>query len=224
MTRGMKRSKSAATTNDMRQPIQSRAQVTIDRICAAAVGILTQGGWDTFNTNVVAARAGVSGPTVYRYFPNKYVLAAELRRRVDEAEAQAALPAIERIGRSGSLPAAVGDWVRATADARVKQPVALLLRSMSTAVPDLSRTDADPDRVLSELTAALQRLQPALTADRAAERARAIRTSVDSLIDDAIRDGRPDERQIGLIVDMATTMMSSASAAPTASLSGRAEQ
>lgn len=214
MARRMGRGGPAVTTDNMRQPIQSRAQVTIDKICAASVDILTEAGWDAFNTNVVAARAGVSGPTVYRYFPNKYVLAAELRRRVDEAEAQAALPAIERIGRNVSLSDTIGDWVRATADVRSKQPVALLLRSISTAVPDLNRTEADPDSVLAELTAALQRLQPALTADEAAERARAIRTSVDSLIDDSVRDGSPSPQVIGLIVDMATTMMMSASAAP----------
>ncbi|MDQ1246230.1 MAG: hypothetical protein QG597_598 [Actinomycetota bacterium] len=210
MARRMGRGGHAVTPDDMRQPIQSRAQVTIDRICSASVDILTEAGWDAFNTNVVAARAGVSGPTVYRYFPNKYVLAAELRRRVDEAEAQAALPAIERIGRNVSLSDTIGDWVRATAEARSKQPVALLLRSMSTAVPDLSRTDAGSDSVLAELTAALQRLQPALTVDGAAERARAIRTSVDSLIDDSLRDGSPSRQRISLIVDMATTMMASA--------------
>ena len=165
----------------------------------------------------------MSGPTVYRYFPNKYVLAAELRRRLDEAEEQAAVPAVERIETTSSLTAAVDRWVRATADARGAQPAALLLRSMSATVPDLSLSEADPDGVLRALMAALQRLQPALTANAAAERARAIRTSVDSLIDDAMRDGRPSAQQLALIVELATTMINAAAAAPAESLSGRAD-
>lgn len=212
-----------ATPDDMRQPVQPRAQATIDRICAAAAAILDEGGWDAFNTNVVAARAGVSGPTVYRYFPNKYVLAAELRRRLDEAESQAASPAIARIGDRGSPRAAVEAWVSSTADTRAGRPAAILLRSVSATVPDLSQADTGPDDTLAALTTALQRRQPALTHDSAADRSRVIRTSVDSMIDDAIRDGRPDGRQIGLIVDMAVTMVESASVAPSSALTGPPE-
>ncbi len=212
-----------SSTDNMRQPIQPRAQTTIDRICAASADILTESGWDAFNTNAVAARAGVSGPTVYRYFPNKYVLAAELRRRVDESEAQATLTAIDRIGRTDSLSVAVGDWVRSTVEARVQQPVTLLLRSMSAAIPDLSRSDVNRDPILAALTAALQRLQSALTADAAGEQARAIRTSIDSLVDDSLRDGPPNAQQIRLIVDVALTMIASVSAARPASLTGSRE-
>jgi AcrR family transcriptional regulator len=224
MVRRTRQGTQAVTTDDMRQPIQSRAQVTIDRVCEAALGILSEGGWDAFNTNVVAARAGVSGPTVYRYFPNKYVLAAELRRRLDGAESSAVLPAISRIGDAGAVEAPVQEWVEATARVRSAKPAALLLRSMSAAVPDLSRSQAEPDDVLAALTAALQRQQVGLTPDEAAERARAIRTSVDSLVDDAIRDGRPSAQQISLIVDLATTMIESASGVRAESLSGRTDR
>lgn len=213
------RSQSAVTpasSADMRQPIQPRAQATIDRICDAAVAVLSEGGWDAFNTNVVAVRAEVSGPTVYRYFPNKYVLAAELRRRLDAAEHAAALPAIARIGDAGDVAGPVAEWVEATVGVRGGHPAARMLRSVSAAVPDLSRSGADPDEIDVALTLALRRRHGALAPGEAAERAQAIRTSVDSLID-ALPEGSPDAGRIDLIVDLGTAMIES-SAAPTRSL------
>lgn len=203
-----------ATTEDMRQPIQERAQATIDRICAAATAILTEQGWDAFNTNAVAARAGVSGPTVYRYFPNKYVLAAELRRRVDESEARAAVDAIERIPTSTRLSVAVRTWIDATATARAGQPAAILLRSIPRSIPDLQDDGHKPDAVLTALTNALHQMRPTLAQHACQVRGRAILTSVDALIDDALREGAIDKDQLQTIVDVATALITSATSSP----------
>ena len=211
----------AATSAEMRQPIQARAQATIDRVCAVALSLLTEEGWDAFNTNAIAARAGVSGPTVYRYYPNKYVLAAELRRRAEDAETEAALPTIERLGGSLPLPEAIEAWVHTTAAARARQPSALLLRSMATSVPDLAQDDTEVDRIVAALAAALRRVQSGLTPSEAQTRARALRTSVDSLIDNAIRSGRLDDDQLGIACEMAAALFRTASTEPTKSGSGQ---
>lgn len=203
-----------ATTDDMRQPIQERAQATIDRICTAATTILTEQGWDAFNTNAVAARAGVSGPTVYRYFPNKYVLAAELRRRVDEGESRATVDAIHQIPTSPSLSAAVSNWINAAATARSAQPAAILLRSIPRSIPDLQDDGDEPDVALAALSNALHRMQPTLALHACQVRGRAILTSVDALIDDALREGGVDKGQLQTIVDVATTLITSATSSP----------
>lgn len=204
----------SARTYLMRQPIQERAQATIDRICAAALGILTEQGWDAFNTNAVAARAGVSGPTVYRYFSNKYVLAAELRRRLDEAEAKAAVDAIEEIAGAQPLSAAVRRWVVATATVRSTQPAAALLRSVPKSIPDLQEVEAEPDATTVAMAATLQAMQPAASLHVCQLRAQAIVTSVGALIDKDLRESPLSEDQLQTIVDVATALITSATASP----------
>lgn len=58
----------------VRQPKQGRARATVATLLEAGARILAEGGWPAFNTNAVAARAGVSIGSVYEYFPNKQAL------------------------------------------------------------------------------------------------------------------------------------------------------
>lgn len=58
----------------VRQPKQMRAKATVETILAAGARILAREGWDGFNTNAVAARAGVSIGSVYEYFCDKQAL------------------------------------------------------------------------------------------------------------------------------------------------------
>ena len=62
-------------------PAQARAQFTVNVILEAAAHILREEGYDQFNTNRVAARAGISIGSFYQYFSNKETLIAELRRQ-----------------------------------------------------------------------------------------------------------------------------------------------
>ncbi|WP_208348347.1 TetR/AcrR family transcriptional regulator [Pseudaestuariivita rosea] len=58
----------------VRKPKQSRSKATVAAILEAAAQILAKDGWDGFNTNVIAKRAGVSIGSLYEYFPNKQAL------------------------------------------------------------------------------------------------------------------------------------------------------
>jgi AcrR family transcriptional regulator len=53
----------------------------VDAILQAATHILIQHGWEGFNTNRVAERAGVNIASLYQYFPNKEAIVVELHRR-----------------------------------------------------------------------------------------------------------------------------------------------
>ena len=58
----------------VRKPKQDRARHAVATLLEAAARVLVERGWDGFNTNAVAARAGVSIGSLYEYFPNKQAL------------------------------------------------------------------------------------------------------------------------------------------------------
>jgi AcrR family transcriptional regulator len=54
------------------QPRQARAKKTYEAILSAAAQLLVEVGIERISTNLVAERAGITVPALYRYFPNKY--------------------------------------------------------------------------------------------------------------------------------------------------------
>jgi len=86
-----------------RTPRQQRAKQKVARILDAAHELLLSDGAAGFNTNALAAQAGVGVGSIYEYFPNKQAIAAALIERLSEAETDAML---ERFGRVQALPLA----------------------------------------------------------------------------------------------------------------------
>lgn len=62
-------------------PSQSRAEETVAAIVEAAAQVLETEGFEGFNTNAVARRAGVSIGSLYQYFPGKDALTVALIHR-----------------------------------------------------------------------------------------------------------------------------------------------
>ncbi|MCB1705380.1 MAG: TetR/AcrR family transcriptional regulator [Halioglobus sp.] len=56
------------------KPQQARAKRTYESILAAAAELLVEVGVERISTNLVAERAGITVPALYRYFPNKYAV------------------------------------------------------------------------------------------------------------------------------------------------------
>jgi len=56
------------------KPRQERAKRTYEAILAAAGELLVEVGVERISTNLVAERAGITVPALYRYFPNKYAV------------------------------------------------------------------------------------------------------------------------------------------------------
>jgi len=65
-----------------KQPAQQRAAETVERILDQTAAALADIGFERLSTNIVCARAGLTPPALYRYFPNKYALLYELGRRL----------------------------------------------------------------------------------------------------------------------------------------------
>jgi AcrR family transcriptional regulator len=74
------------------RPRQERAKRTYEAILKAAAELLIEVGVERISTNLVAERAGITVPALYRYFPNKYAvlnaLGAGLMDRQNDVFAQ----------------------------------------------------------------------------------------------------------------------------------------
>ena len=66
------------------RPVQARSRDMKDRILTATAQVLDERGYAGLSTNRVAARAGVSVGSLYRYFEDRTDLMEHLRRRVTE--------------------------------------------------------------------------------------------------------------------------------------------
>ncbi len=72
-----------------RAPVQERSRQTVDRILKAAAAIADEQGVDAATTRAIADRAGVSYPSLYRFFPDREAILDELlERHVAELDAR----------------------------------------------------------------------------------------------------------------------------------------
>lgn len=70
-------------------PLQDRARATYEQIIQATGELLPEIGIERLSTNMIAERAGLTPPALYRYFPNKYAILSEMGRRLIAAENEA---------------------------------------------------------------------------------------------------------------------------------------
>ncbi|MQY24176.1 TetR/AcrR family transcriptional regulator [Nocardia macrotermitis] len=114
-----------------RTPRQVRAELTRERILAAAVEVFGEYGYAAGTTNRIAERAEISIGSLYQYFPNKDSILAELLvRHVDRGE-WAAAEQMDML--PGSLEALVRALVRDAVDSHRDDP--RLLRIMIEQAP-----------------------------------------------------------------------------------------
>ena len=81
---------------------EQRKALAREAIVAAALDQLAEGGYASATVQVVAARAGVATGTVYRHFPSKADLLAEVFRRASGHEVEVFAEAMADDGRSAT--------------------------------------------------------------------------------------------------------------------------
>ncbi|MEL7453004.1 MAG: TetR/AcrR family transcriptional regulator [Pseudomonadota bacterium] len=67
-------------------PRQKRAKDTYNRLVTVTGELLDEVGFERVSTNLIAERAGVSPPALYRYFKDKYDLIGAFGRRVMDVQ------------------------------------------------------------------------------------------------------------------------------------------
>jgi AcrR family transcriptional regulator len=115
-----------------RRPAQKRSQATYDRLLDSAGELLEELGVERISTNLIAARAGVSPPTLYHYFPDKYALLAALGERLMVAQ-NALVPLDPTLNE-----AAIAEILLAHVDLTRASPGGAWVMRMLRAVPQLA--------------------------------------------------------------------------------------
>jgi AcrR family transcriptional regulator len=115
---------------------EARRAATRERVVTAARELIARGGYQEARVAAVAARAGVATGTVYRHFPSKAELFAEVFRQVSQREVDAARAAAGAVGNGAAtarLHAAIEAFCRRALRAR-RQAWALLAEPVDPAV------------------------------------------------------------------------------------------
>ncbi|MEV0056747.1 TetR/AcrR family transcriptional regulator [Saccharopolyspora shandongensis] len=124
-----------------KQPRQVRAELTRQRILAAAAHIFAEYGYAAGTTNRIAERARISIGSLYQYYPNKDAILAELlTRHLDGDEAVATLRRYKDLPES--LETVIRTFVRVVIENHLDDPQ--LLRIMMEQAP---RSDELLERV-----------------------------------------------------------------------------
>ncbi|WP_083971650.1 TetR/AcrR family transcriptional regulator [Actinoplanes awajinensis] len=128
-----------------RTPRQVRAELTRQRILAAAAHVFAEHGYAAGTTNRIAERAGVSIGSLYQYYPSKDAILVELfARHMDRGKPASAEPA-------GSLAEELQAIVQASIEAHQDDPQLLhVLMEQALRWPDVLTkiTEQYQDRVV----------------------------------------------------------------------------
>lgn len=114
-----------------RTPKRDSAQKTFNRIVDTAGLLLAEVGVERVTTNVIAERAGVTPPTIYHYFPDKYAIFRELGERLMTAQ-----NSLVQLSPDQSV-SSIAATLRAHVDLTRSFPGGVWITRMLRAIPEL---------------------------------------------------------------------------------------
>ncbi|MBQ1048998.1 TetR/AcrR family transcriptional regulator [Micromonospora sp. C51] len=114
--------------------VKARLTASRERIVAAAIGILAEHGYAGCSVAAVAARAGVATGSVYRHFPAKADLFAEVFRSASQREIDAVIRAAAAESTAGARVRAVIETFAGRALRSPRLAYALLAEPVDPAV------------------------------------------------------------------------------------------
>lgn len=158
----------AAPPSVRRPPLQDRARQTRGRLLDVAGELLGEVGIERISTNMIAARAGLTPPALYRYFSDKYAVIEALGLRLMERQ-NAVLDAwIARHAPAGMAAMAdhIGDLLVANGAVTRAEPGAVWILRALHASPQLVHIRLASHRhVTDRLTDACARDRPDIDRD-----------------------------------------------------------
>jgi AcrR family transcriptional regulator len=167
------------------------------------VTLLEEAGYEGFNTNAIAARAGVNVATVYRHFPDKFAVVRTLANRLESERTDRVVALIREFAAADDWRGSVRRIVVAVMAARRNQPGAIAVRRALQASPALLCVDRESTgRLVEALAAALQTRRPAIDAARARLLATATVVASTALLDHAWDRPGTDDALVGEAADI----------------------
>jgi AcrR family transcriptional regulator len=132
-------------------PRRKRAQETYDRLLDVAGELLAEVGIERISTNLIAARAGMTPPALYRYFRDKYAVLAALGGRLMDRQNTVLFAWLERWAPLGlvALGDATEELLRATADITASEPGAIWTLRALRASPRLAHVRINSHRLVT---------------------------------------------------------------------------
>ena len=146
-----------------RPPQQARARQTYDLLLDVAGELLAEVGIERISTNMIAARAGLTPPALYRYFGDKYAVIEALGRRLMERQNAVLETWIARHADAGLAAMAdhVGGLLAESAAVTRAEPGAIWILRALHAIPRLVHVRLESHRyVTGRLTDACARHLP----------------------------------------------------------------
>lgn len=170
------------------RPVQQRAKDTVEQILAVAAVLLAEKGFDGFNTNVLAERAGVAVRSVYRYFPNKLAVIVALVERQQLAWEEPIEHSLRLLADPSqdvfqAYCGVIEGWVEHFRDVRGSREI----RRAMVNVPELRALDlADGDVIARRIAEALRERGIETPLDDLKIIVRMCVTAFDAIFDDAL--------------------------------------
>lgn len=192
-----------------REPRQARSRATFESILRVAAELLEQDGWEGFNTNLLAERAGLGPQALYRYFPNKIAVVATIAERMVEEWDTWFKSIDEALGEGDSIEQVWGDYIDDFVVGIRSLPGGLAVRRAMSATPELREIDQlDNTRLADRLGAALTRCDSNLPLEDACAVARMLIESAVPVIDLALMSAPTEsERLLRELKDMQITYL-----------------
>lgn len=182
-------------------PSRQRGKDTFESIVATAGALLAEVGFERLTTNLVCERAGLTPPALYRYFPNKYALLAELARRLMDAQDEVVF---EWKGEGGSAGSTLEQAVQNSIELRKRlirvtraQPGGMWILRAIRALPVLREVRvASQKKVLDHQFAVMRSAYPGVGDDRLWTAVRLSEETTYAMIEMILEDPDLDEDQV----------------------------
>lgn len=135
------------------RPRQARAKRTYEAILNAAAELLVEVGVERISTNLIAERADITVPALYRYFPNKYAVIYALGAQLMDSQNRAFQDWIETHGQGGDLVdllSRVHDLLQSTVEVTASQHGGLEILQALRAVEPLRELRLTSHNLIAE--------------------------------------------------------------------------
>lgn len=177
-------------------PVQPRGTATVERILDAALEVLHKQGLEAFNTNVVAATAGVNIATLYHYFPDKISILRELFLREETERLTYLRTMIQQYPGATNIDLWVSEVVNTLTKMRRENLEVSVLRNALRVVPELQELENHQDSATAEeLAIAIRKRHDSVSRNRALAIARLLIHTGVSILD---RSSGPESGSRGI--------------------------